>query len=321
MISLCHSKCTVVQLKEEGGIEKDYMQRGIRGHVIVYPQRPSEIARSLPPSVEEITSPLCVLFVGAYKPSDEWLRTKAKPLAVNGAHVWAALKWLKNNNPLYRDIEINETVLQELDDNPNLPFVIQHILPSAAGDTLTLRYEASVDNPKVQLPVPDSVNFESIIIADVDFSSSSNNLKQATMRHIHKRGGGYIELTHDPSPTDKFNNPLLFPMIYPTLFLYGVGGFEEPSRRMSLLLCSQVKHFFNLNDTRFQEHYSFLFSAFNMLQRREMLLHTSLKVKRKSFTSVARSFATVSPEALHMSRSASLEVIIQRQITQKRRRR
>ncbi|KAK0435008.1 uncharacterized protein EV420DRAFT_1623673 [Desarmillaria tabescens] len=37
-----------------------------------------------------------------------------------------------------------------------------------------------------------------------------------------------------------------------------------------------------------------------MLQRREMLLHTSLKVKRKSFTSVARSFATVSPEALHI---------------------
>ncbi|KAK0446937.1 uncharacterized protein EV420DRAFT_1276348 [Desarmillaria tabescens] len=267
MISLCHSKCTVVQLKEEGGIEKDYMQRGIRGHVIVYPQRPSEIARLLPPSVKEITSPLCVLFIGAYKPSDEWLRTKAKPLAVNGARIWAALKWLKNNNPLHRDIEINETVLQELDDNPNLPFVIQHILPSAARDTLTSRYEASVDNPKVQLPVPDSVNFESVIIADVDFSSSLNNLKQAAMRHIHKRGGGYIELTHDPSPTDEFNNPLLFLMMYPTLFPYGIGGFEEPSRRMSLSLRSQVKHFFNLNDTRFQEHYSFLFSAFNMLQR------------------------------------------------------
>ncbi|KAK0435009.1 uncharacterized protein EV420DRAFT_1623674 [Desarmillaria tabescens] len=202
MISLCHSKCTVVQLKEEGGIEKDYMQRGIRGHVIVYPQRPSEIARSLPPSVEEITSPLCVLFVGAYKPSDEWLRTKAKPLAVNGACVWAALKWLKNNNPLYRDIEINETVLQELDDNPNLPFVIQHILPSAAGDTLTLRYEASVDNPKRTLI----------------FLPLRIILNRPAMRHIHKRGGGYIELTHDPSPTDEFNNPLLFPMMYPTLF-------------------------------------------------------------------------------------------------------
>ncbi|KAK0446936.1 uncharacterized protein EV420DRAFT_1219922, partial [Desarmillaria tabescens] len=31
-----------------------------------------------------------------------------------------------------------------------------------------------------------------------------------------------------------------------------------------------------------------------------MLLRTSLKVKRKSFMSVARSFATVSPEALHI---------------------
>jgi hypothetical protein len=57
---------------------------------------------------------------------------------------------------------------------------------------------------------------------------------------------------------------------------------------------------FNLSDCRFQEHYSFLFTAFNIIQRRAALLHTSLKVKRSNFHQVASSFATVSPESVHL---------------------
>ncbi|KAJ6453629.1 hypothetical protein DFH09DRAFT_837405, partial [Mycena vulgaris] len=41
-----------------------------------------------------------------------------------------------------------------------------------------------------------------------------------------------------------------------------------------------------------------LFTAFNILQRREMLLHTFLKVKKANFQSVASQFASVSPEVV-----------------------
>ncbi len=60
-----------------------------------------------------------------------------------------------------------------------------------------------------------------------------------------------------------------------------------------------VKHLFSLSDRQFQEHYSFLFTAFNILQRREILLHTSLKTTRRNFDSVAWSFASVSVEVVH----------------------
>ncbi len=89
-------------------------------------------------------------------------------------------------------------------------------------------------------------------------------------------------------------------MMYPTLFPFGVSGMEDKGRWTALGLKSHVKHLFHLNDTRFQEHYSFLFSTFNMLQRRSMLLHTSLKVKHKNFLKVASTFASVSPETLHV---------------------
>ncbi|KAI0037765.1 hypothetical protein FA95DRAFT_1473765, partial [Auriscalpium vulgare] len=42
-----------------------------------------------------------------------------------------------------------------------------------------------------------------------------------------------------------------------------------------------------------------LFTAFNMLQRRTLLLHTSLKVKRARFPALAADFASVSVDAVH----------------------
>lgn len=55
-------------------------------------------------------------------------------------------------------------------------------------------------------------------------------------------------------------------MIYPTLFLYGFGGFEDHLHSEPLLIKKHVKYLFNLADHHFQEHYSFLFTAFNILQ-------------------------------------------------------
>ncbi|KAJ7743467.1 hypothetical protein DFH07DRAFT_777384 [Mycena maculata] len=58
MIARCRSKCWVIQLKEEN---QDRVvastQRGMKGHTMIYPQKPSKTASILPPSVEEITAP------------------------------------------------------------------------------------------------------------------------------------------------------------------------------------------------------------------------------------------------------------------------
>ena len=83
MIAHCHSKCWIVQLKEENSdLVVPTTQRGLKGHIIVYPQRPDAIITSLPPTIEEITAPICVVFVGSSLPSTEWLQEKAKPLTV-----------------------------------------------------------------------------------------------------------------------------------------------------------------------------------------------------------------------------------------------
>ncbi|KAJ6525872.1 hypothetical protein DFH09DRAFT_850352, partial [Mycena vulgaris] len=62
-IARCRSKCWIIQLKEENqDLVLATTQHGIKGHIIIYPQQPSKIAQILPSSIEEITSPVCVVF-------------------------------------------------------------------------------------------------------------------------------------------------------------------------------------------------------------------------------------------------------------------
>ncbi|KAJ7916048.1 hypothetical protein B0H13DRAFT_1564820, partial [Mycena leptocephala] len=64
MIARCRSKCWIIQLKEENqDLVLANTQHGIHGHIIIYPQQPSKVATILPPPIEEITSPVCALFV------------------------------------------------------------------------------------------------------------------------------------------------------------------------------------------------------------------------------------------------------------------
>ncbi|KAF5326512.1 hypothetical protein D9611_000715 [Ephemerocybe angulata] len=144
MISRSRAKCWIIRLKEiNHTLDVSNTQRGMKGHVIVFPQRPSEIARILPPPIEDVITPICVIFIGSKPPSQEWLREKAKPLLVRKEKVQNALVWLKAHNPLYRNIKINHNLLGQLDAEHLLPFNIQHILPSTESDTATSRYDAA----------------------------------------------------------------------------------------------------------------------------------------------------------------------------------
>ncbi|KAF8234474.1 hypothetical protein L208DRAFT_1261635, partial [Tricholoma matsutake] len=292
-IALCCAKAYIVQLKGDilNGSELPNLQRGVKGHVIIYPQKANVIAKKLPSSIEDIVMPICVLFVGSTVPSKEWLQKKAKLLAICGDRVWSALLWLKEHNPLYQDIELDESALDELDQTSFLPFHIEHVLPSQAQSALQSWYD-TLDHKKFTARLEaEDIPFQNVVITDVDGHASSNEL--TTIRHVKQKGGGYLQISHDPNPVNEFNNPALFPMIYLTLCPYSLGGFEDHACRTPLLLKAHVKHLLSLCDCQFQQHPSFLFSAFNILQQRAVLLQTSLKVKHGGFLAVAQVFATI----------------------------
>ncbi|KAJ3804009.1 hypothetical protein EV368DRAFT_20905, partial [Lentinula lateritia] len=186
-----------------------------------------------------VTEPICVIFVGSTRPSDEWLRTQAKPLRVQPGRVRKALLWLKTHNRWYKDIIINEGLLNSLPGESTLPIHIEHVLPNQINESLTAGYDQSANGPDESHET--GVTFESIVIADVDGDATVNELRAAAMCHIQK-GGGYMEISHEANPVNKFFNPSMFPMIYPTLYPYGIGGFEDHRHATPVSMKRHVKH-------------------------------------------------------------------------------
>jgi len=309
MIARCRSKCWVLQLKAENqDISIPNAQRGLKGHVIIYPQRPEQLLSVLPPTVDNVCTPICVVFVGSHKPSQDWLRSQAKPLLVRREKVRAALMWLKTHNPLYHKVQIDLDVLATFPDNDILPVHVETVNTTQELETLTSRYDLGTVDPtqinqyseeSTEENVSNKSVFDSIVVTDVDGDATSNQMRAAAMRHMKSKSGAYLEIPHAEKPVNEFHNPELFPMTYPTLFPYGTGGFESLERRCTVSFKRQIKHYLSLTDRRFQEHYSFLFSVFNILQRRSILLHTSLKVKGSSFDRFAAEFSGVSSQSIH----------------------
>ncbi|KAJ7643140.1 hypothetical protein DFH06DRAFT_920307, partial [Mycena polygramma] len=255
MIALCRAKCWIIQLREDDSETTiPISQRGVRGHIIVYPQRPSAIAQTLPPAMTDIVTPICVIFVGSNPPTAEWLREKATPLVVRKERVQNALAWLKKHNHLYHEVAVDQEALAQLPDESILPFHIQHIVPSNGIDITTSDYiPGSAEPPSrpvadvpnladILSPPRSTIPFQSVVVADVDGNAPSRELRSAALEHMKKPGSNYVELPHDPNPVNEFNNPNLFPMMYPTLFPYGLGGLEDSHRRTKLSFKRHVKH-------------------------------------------------------------------------------
>ena len=87
--------------------------------------------------------------------------------------------------------------------------------------------------------------------------------------------------------------------MFPSLFPYGIGGFEHPDRKSKISLRTHVKHLLQLTDDHFQTHHAFQFIAFNILQRREVLRGTHSRVQRCDFESVAHHFNTVTADEIN----------------------
>ena len=89
------------------------------------------------------------------------------------------------------------------------------------------------------------------------------------------------------APSNEYNNPTLLLGLYPTLFPYGTGAFEDASRPVKISFKKQIQYLLSYHDRRFEEHHSFIFIVFNMLQRREACLHARLMTSKPYFSRTA----------------------------------
>ena len=204
---------------------------------------------------------------------------------------------VEKNNALYHNILLNESVLSSLPENDILPFHVEYMESSYNQHSLTSTYDnvRTINHEANQSP---EIPFERLVISDVEGHITSGDLQLAAINHVRKNHGAFLTVPHGGVPENEFDNPSLFPKMFPTLFPYGVGGFEDGNRKYKISFKCHVKHLLNLNDKRFQTHHSFSFIAFNILQRRTVLLHTHLRMKRSTFAAAAVMYDTITPDSI-----------------------
>ncbi|KAH6887371.1 hypothetical protein BKA70DRAFT_1064045, partial [Coprinopsis sp. MPI-PUGE-AT-0042] len=241
MISLSRAKCCIIQLKETNDARKINTQRGMKGHIVVFPQDPSAIATKLPPSLEEVAKPICIIFIGSSAPTREWIMDKATPLTVRPFKVCRALEWLKIHNPLYADVDIDYRMLESLPEESKLPVDFHRYENEAAVEGLTSHYDPVSSLPNDH-PARDETLFARATVPDLSSTSTPHQMRLAAASHVKDNHGAFIQVPHGNAPCNEFKNPVLFPQLFPTLFPYGIGGFENVKRTCKLSMERHVKH-------------------------------------------------------------------------------
>ncbi|KAJ6608879.1 hypothetical protein B0H10DRAFT_1955095 [Mycena sp. CBHHK59/15] len=186
---------------------------------------------------------------------------KRTPFLVRRGRILRALNWLKANNPLYCDITIDFVALAEYpdDDDGCVPFPVQHI--------------------DAQIPISVSGTF------DVDNTETALNVRKIQALRQLKAGGSFIKSSTTAETLSTHHNPTVYGMLWPTLYPYGVGMFDDPiCLRKELgfkpiMLKSHVRHYLQLADCRFQTHLTFPFAMHNIQMIRKSSFQSHLAVR------------------------------------------
>ncbi|KAF8321875.1 uncharacterized protein EI90DRAFT_3131532 [Cantharellus anzutake] len=167
----------------------------------------------------------------------------------------------------------------------------------------TLAPGARYDNVEIPLTEdPLTAVLQNVVATDLDMRDANTaQITAAALNHLKRSNsdiGAHIQVRHGAEPVNHYSDPHLLPLLYPTLFPYGIGGYHR-NRRASLSLEKMATHVFSLADHRFQEHYSFLFVIFNIIQRQRTSLYCKLKTSQAAFDRVATAINAVSADALN----------------------
>ncbi|KAL1727989.1 hypothetical protein EV714DRAFT_183989, partial [Schizophyllum commune] len=113
---------------------------------------------------------------------------------------------------------------------------------------------------------------------------------------------GMLRIGHGERPESLYNNPLLYPKMFPWLFPFGRGGLgctsDASSQRLRLSLKEHCRHLLMYYDKRFQLDPAFIFVAFSHFQIRDATTQSFLVARRSQFEEVSQRILSVDPTIL-----------------------
>lgn len=116
-------------------------------------------------------------------------------------------------------------------------------------------------------------------------SRSLNDTLDTSIDNMESEDVYVIPRSH--MPVKDCYNYELFLGLFPTLFPYGYGAPDDPSKPIAVSLNQHIRYLLAYEDRRFEKHHSFMFVVFNMIQRRQACWNASLMASRPYFQETA----------------------------------
>ncbi|CAF1023771.1 unnamed protein product, partial [Rotaria magnacalcarata] len=285
-------------------------QSAIKGNCISFPQDVVNIAATLPLELEDLCDSLKIIFVGCRTPERNQLKNI---LTVRKKKVLNALQWLRQNNSLYRNVIINQSIIDKLpdDDVPECLWATMQVsdnVETATNERASyipdLLINASESNNTAIVPlIPSAVldvngtNISSDDVAEhlldrMKLQTAEQTRGLASERNIQK--DTVYMIPRGNRPVNEYSNPNLLLGIFSTLFPYGCGSIEDGSRPVKIDFCEHLRYLLSFGDRHFEEHYSFIFVVFNILQRRTACFHAHLMTSKPYFQQSAQLLESLS---------------------------
>ncbi|KAF8812817.1 hypothetical protein BYT27DRAFT_7272529 [Phlegmacium glaucopus] len=290
--------------------DRRQMYSGLRGNVSTYRLDQAQIMSMIdgtvmPQVVKVLAATIGITFVGPKNIPEKCLPDMFR---VRRTRVKKALEWLKENNPLFKDIIISAARLAQLpeDDVPyellvtakhsmdvNMLYAEQegYVPVQDASDEEDEDAHSESDDDDMGIPTePAVLPLSHLGVVDIDGTDVSEselmahalaNCCQVSHEedYMIRRGSAFVNeyARTDPStgqrndggPSDA--NHLLG--TFPTLFPFGQGGFEI-ERSVNVPYEAHVRWALRYEDRRFRKDVHFPFQVFGVCQKRQNLLGT-----------------------------------------------
>ncbi|PSS37384.1 hypothetical protein PHLCEN_2v774, partial [Hermanssonia centrifuga] len=273
-------------------VRVDKGQRKMCANAVVFPQPVAKLCNVLPPPRADIDECLAVLFTGSCRPGEvEYSRT---PLLVRHCKVMDALRWLQRNHVDYVDVEISEQNMSTYPEDEPPVSVFHRPTDGRLGGEMLAVYDSSEERGTETGPCPFAVHG----LTGAELATMTYTAKIATAVEYFRSGGKVIAYGHGNEPASIYHNPSLYPGMFPWLFPYGLGGFENDSIATRLDRARHVRNLLLYADRRFQTDEYFPFIVYNQEQIRASTRGGYLLTGKRNFASVVDKILGVDREAL-----------------------
>ena len=228
--------------------------RKMKANAITFQSPIPKIYNILPPPKDEIQDVLAIMFTGPVKPTaSDFKRT---PFLVRRNNVKRALEWLSLNHQDYEDIIISDENLQQYpEDIPPVSIEYKNCSTNKTPEGMSI-FDFDEEDGTAEGECPFTVH--GLTGHELDLMTT-NAIKAKALQHLNN-SGKILAIGHADQPESIWNNPHLYPQMFPWLFPYGLGGIGTVK---GISDQEHKKHLLMYHDKRFQTDPTFPFVAFS----------------------------------------------------------